>query len=560
MKIVTNFYEELDKIKRALKETCDIEISESYDGILIKQMKNTNLLNEKKTGDSKSKQTHIALTGEDSFDFFPHINITSFYNDEYINQTMKSFYILQVPFKIYKKNANYADANSVEKMFSDESLIAKGSVKIGHHNSEKSQIELGHPSQSDDIFKYFRSFFDVDDLMILLKVTGKLEYEGYILKNEDLSKFELKSKVLFNPQQRKPTKIDIFQVNSELIKDEDSYYHTNSNKKIRGINKIYFGAPGTGKSYGIKNFIKENGIEDYNDKIDHPRVFRTSVHPEFTYNDFIGQVMPVIEEGKDRKNIIYDFTPNVFTDALKAAFSNENIDKPIFLIIEEMSRANIAAVFGDLFQLLDRDIHGESEYRINNSLIANYIFKDAHKKIYLPSNLFIIGTVNTSDQNVYVMDTAFKRRFEFEYISPNDMKKNLKDEYLNNWSFTLKNEEKEIVFNWIRLIKALNKFIVSSEEIGGLSLSEDKQIGQFFVKFVIDEKDDKSLSDVYNYNQIKGKLLQYLWDDVQKVSYSQTKLFIDSVNSFGELNDLADKKLIFFSDNFLNIYNSFIEE
>lgn len=338
--------------------------------------------------------------------------------------------------------------------------------------------------------------------------------------------------------------------------DSDSQIKDNTKIVSIGTNKIYFGAPGTGKSYGVRGFIKDNGIPNYDEKIDHPNVFRTTLHPEFTYSDFVGQIMPVVlnsENDTNHSRIEYKFSPQVFTQALKKAFEFENYE-PVFLILEEMSRANVAAVFGDLFQLLDRDDSGESEYKINNESISKEIWgSNSIKKIYIPKNFFIIGTVNTNDQNVFVMDTAFKRRFEFDYVDANSIVKNNDGEYLNNFKFELKEQKDSLTISWIALYSSLNKFITTKIENGGLGLTEDKQVGQFFIK--LKENDSK-----FNYNQLNGKLLQYLWYDIESTSYSENHLFKNSINNFSDaFTELSDRNNIF-SKEFLKIMDSNIIE
>lgn len=333
---------------------------------------------------------------------------------------------------------------------------------------------------------------------------------------------------------------------NEPLDNNSSYYDCETpailGKKRVGVNKIYFGAPGTGKSFRIEKYIQNNGIKMYQESSGHPNVFRTTLHPEYSYNDFTGQVMPSIEKsenGKEKK-ITYNYYEQIFVKSMKRALAFPK--EPIFLILEEMSRANVAAVFGDLFQLLDRSNSGESQYGIHNSLIADAIFKNPEKLIFIPKNLYILGTVNTSDQNVFVMDTAFKRRFEFEYVDA--LRFSFKDKEkkvpFNDFKFKLKlSKNRELNLTWIKLLKNLNEYIVRE-----LELSEDKQIGQFFVKFT--EKDDE-----YNYNQITGKLLQYLWMDVEAISFTDMKIFNHDIVSFGELYNLAIKKENFFSDEFL---------
>lgn len=330
-----------------------------------------------------------------------------------------------------------------------------------------------------------------------------------------------------------------------------------------GVNKIYFGAPGTGKSYGIQQFIRENGIPDYDDILGHPNVYRTTLHPEFTYYDFVGQVMPkVVRQDTSSVNnrIEYDFVPNIFTNALKFAVSmgeeagEELKAEPVFLILEEMSRANVAAIFGDIFQLLDRNIEtGASEYRINNDFIANSVYGD-NRPIHIPSNLFIIGTVNTNDQNVFVMDTAFKRRFLFDYMSANKIAYDGQGKPLNNFTFSLENKDGERDnFNWITMYRALNKIITKKVANGGLGLKEDMQLGQFFIKF-------KNNDNNFNLNQIQGKLLQYLYSDIEDISYTEVSLFKPHINSFGDAYmRLGDSENIF-SEGFMAEYASLAKE
>ena len=141
---------------------------------------------------------------------------------------------------------------------------------------------------------------------------------------------------------------------------------------------------------------------------------RVTFHPEYTYFDFVGGLRPV--KGKN-DSINYEFVPGIFTDMLIKAVLNKNEMNGI--IIEELNRANTAAVFGDIFQLLDRDDDGKSKYLIKNKDICEYIELITNKKceeIYLPSNFDIIATMNSADQGVFVLDSAFKRRWRFEYI------------------------------------------------------------------------------------------------------------------------------------------------
>ncbi|HEM3437603.1 AAA family ATPase [Streptococcus suis] len=303
------------------------------------------------------------------------------------------------------------------------------------------------------------------------------------------------------------------------------------------IQEIHFGAPGTGKSYSISKIIS-NSYSGYSEEDDNPFVLRTTIHSEYSYYDFIGSVMPVSENN----SIKYKFQPGIFTKALANALKYQEND--VFLIIEEMSRGNIAAIFGDTFQLLDRKQDGNSEYQIDNAIISDYLIEFGVKsrgndKIYIPSNLHIIGTVNTSDQNVNVIDTAFKRRFNFEYKSVEPARDESK-KLLNSFNFNIGSES----FEWNCFYTALNNFIVDK-----LELSDDKQIGQFFVKV-------NSGSNAFSI--IKNKVLHYLWDDVQEASLKNIKLFNESVKSFTQLFDIFTETAKFediFSQLFIETYN-----
>lgn len=298
-----------------------------------------------------------------------------------------------------------------------------------------------------------------------------------------------------------------------------------------GRNIIYYGAPGTGKSYRVSEEIKHDYIADYSSKQGSPDVFRATLHPEYSYSDFVGQLLPKVEQ----ERVTYEFTPGVFTSALKHAISYPM--RPTFLILEEMSRANVAAVFGDIFQLLDRDEDGRSEYTINNGLIAqNAILSDADGatdpnscSVYLPENLFIVGTVNTSDQNVFAMDTAFKRRFTWEYVSP----KVDEESFENNPDIEISSD---MTVSWYKLYTTLNDFITRD-----LGLTEDKQIGPYFIKFGHSQMNPGKL--------VKDKLLQYLWEDVDVVARRMNggarSLFDSKIASFADLYDSFGQKTVF---------------
>lgn len=307
---------------------------------------------------------------------------------------------------------------------------------------------------------------------------------------------------------------------------------------------IYYGAPGTGKSYAVDEYL--NNLEGVTTE----HIFRTTFHPEFTYSDFIGQILPVVKN----QNITYDFQPGVFTEALKEAYRDKS--KKIFLVIEELSRGNVAGIFGDIFQLLDRNDKGCSRYPVRNSIIAKQIIQlnDLEDRISLPANFNIICTVNTSDQNVYVMDTAFKRRFDWRYVSIDPVKNDDGSIYeKDNVRFNIINKEgNAIEVDWHSFYMKLNQFI--TDRVQGLGLNEDKQIGQFFIQF------SQNMSDTIINEKIQNKLLQYLWDDIEGSTYDRDNasytLFSPKITSYSELYRCFIEKKQIFSQSFLDYYNS----
>lgn len=277
-----------------------------------------------------------------------------------------------------------------------------------------------------------------------------------------------------------------------------------------GQNLIVYGTPGCGKSYYVEHtLLKDYPTENY---------VRTTFFQDYTNTDFVGQILPVVEGDK----VTYKFNPGPFTLALEQAIKKPN--EKIALVIEELNRGSAASIFGDIFQLLDRK-EGVSEYSINNVNIINYLkdqFKDEYTfdSIKLPGNLSIYATMNTSDQNVFTLDTAFKRRWKFKKLLnkfENDHR--FKDKYIPGIDIT-----------WKKFVDSVNAHILNTS--GGLN-SEDKQLGVYFV-------DDKGMrtqiSDVSEIQEIEDfayKVLEYLWADVAK--FNRDDWFDKEIKSLDDL-------------------------
>jgi hypothetical protein len=266
-----------------------------------------------------------------------------------------------------------------------------------------------------------------------------------------------------------------------------------STYKYMPVQKIFFGSPGSGKSFYIKSTYPGTW----------PRI---TFHPELDYQGFIGAYKPVMIRNSYGEQISYRFVAEAFIKAYCKAWES---DAPYYLIIEEINRGNCAQIFGDIFQLLDRGIDGFSQYPISCSqdiqeyLSANlkltermseYIEKtgsDDFSSMSLPNNLNIICSMNTSDQSLFPMDSAFKRRWDWHYIPIDYYDANKFEIDLGNGNF----------FNWGSFIKGIN------EKIREHTQSEDKQIGNRFVStgnFIISAE------------QFVYKVIFYLWSEIYK--------------------------------------------
>lgn len=343
----------------------------------------------------------------------------------------------------------------------------------------------------------------------------------------DLDKFEYgysatlmrMAKMVINPE-------------SQIIRSQSNTKHIANHHHAKfPLQQIYYGAPGTGKSYEINNFTKIYST------------IRTTFHPDSDYSTFVGAYKPVMQkvdlrdlsghivEGVQEDRIVYTFVKQAFLKAYLGAWQKYakggETAEPQFLVIEEINRGNCAQIFGDLFQLLDRSDNGFSTYPIeSDSDLQNEIKKafadggeyaleneldvddavDGYTSNYgktlsddikngrvllLPNNLYIWATMNTSDQSLFPIDSAFKRRWDWRYVKIADARK--------GWKIQCGNE----YCDWWTFVKEINKKIAKETS------SDDKKLGYFFCK---PPKD----SDTITEDKFVGKVLFYLWNDVFK--------------------------------------------
>lgn len=314
------------------------------------------------------------------------------------------------------------------------------------------------------------------------------------------------------------------------------FKYMRSDKNYKSLQQIFYGAPGTGKSNTIKREVDEKG------KLN----FRTTFHPDSDYSTFVGCYKPKMKRSTITKDgvttteekIVYNFEPQAFTNAYIQAWSTK---EDVYLIVEEINRGNCAQIFGDLFQLLDRK-NGESEYPVDaDSALADYLqtaLENSKRddipaevkngtKLKLPSNLYIWATMNTSDQSLFPIDSAFKRRWDWKYI-PIDTKK-------EQWSIAVDEES----YSWTSFLDIVN------ERVFKATSSEDKQLGFYFCK---------AQNNAISAETFVSKVLFYLWNDVFKDYDEGDSIFKDTegkqlpfsnfYNTDGSVNNTMLKELL----------------
>ena len=324
-----------------------------------------------------------------------------------------------------------------------------------------------------------------------------------------------------------------------IISGEEAASKKNNSRESISFQQIFYGAPGTGKSHIIKELTKG---ED---------VIRTTFHPDTDYSTFVGTYKPTtefvpvlaiigdkaVETGRQEKRISYEFVSQAFlqayTDAWKkVAVAQGGKPQKQFLVIEEINRGNCAQIFGDLFQLLDRNDFGYSDYPIKadadmqkqlkrlfegvtitdaDSINAMYDDRDIVKEVLsgevllLPNNLYIWATMNTSDQSLFPIDSAFKRRWDWQYMPISDGGK--------QWVIEIGSQK----YSWWSFIQKINN------EIYEKTNSEDKKLGYYFCK---------PINGVIKVETFVSKVLFYLWNDVFKDFEEDNGLFVESYDKF----------------------------
>lgn len=365
----------------------------------------------------------------------------------------------------------------------------------------------------------------------IFKVINRSEYKvikNYIINHDRFVELNLKSnRGLKNALDRYGE--FLFEMYEENLQEEGIEINCITNFEAEyDHNRILFGAPGTGKSYTLNReqaeLLKDGGEFE-----------RVTFYPDYSYAHFVGTYKPVSNESGE---ISYEYVPGPFMRTYVAAMKSAktNNPKPYLLIIEEINRANVAGVFGDVFQLLDRNAKNISEYPIQTSEdMRKYLSKELggdstlYTEIKIPNNMFIWATMNSADQGVYPMDTAFKRRWNFTYLGINDNEEGISEKKVSLGTGVYKRNVK-----WNELRKAINVDLLEECKV-----NEDKLLGPYFISKNCLEN-NKKFVEVF-----KSKIIMYLFDDAAKHKRSIIFSGCETNNIYSEICKEFDEKGVF---------------
>jgi hypothetical protein len=473
----------------------------------------------------------------------------------------------------YKPSSNQwriIGLSNTTEFFQTEKTLEGDYLLINKNNDAEIVFEVQRYSQENSKFTDFlliyfylieqRSFRDLDKKVYGITDQRGFKSQKHLKSKYDITDSEKKSfeqngfvKEYENSKDKYRDALNLFKEYYTMAKQDNNEVNniTEPQSKYdikKGNNsptqKIYFGAPGTGKSHQADIDTKGENVK------------KTTFHPEYDYTSFVGSYKPTMEG----KNIIYQFVPQIFTKLYIEAWKNytsQDETQQYYLQIEEINRGNCAEIFGDLFQLLDRDQNGFSKYEISADQDLLKYLKDSNgfnstehegiKKgeLRLPPNFNLIATMNTSDQSLFPMDSAFKRRWDWQYI-PIDTKCEHSD-----FTIELDNSKQ---YKWLTFLNNINS------EIFEITKSQDNEIGIWFVNA-------KHNNNIISQNTFINKVIFYLWNDVFKDEESSVfktedgielsyNSFFDTENVSNLLSDILEKRLNLVNLNTANIPSS----
>lgn len=455
---IEDFDKYLGNLKSYLPDVEDSSFSwADVIGLLVIKLRNTDSLNKARAA---SHATQIQLTSESGAsegkrkteDFFPTLTL---------NTSFKSWRIA-IPTRIHRDNILQLDSNDkgiTEKWIDDSIQIRRRILNEDEQGNGNPALQICY---GNDLMP-LRELLNVDDYIVVVKRKNSQVYEAFGVRS-DVDLGSGKQLYVSSKASNDSTTFSL----GNLTDNPEGWMKLEQKRISTGQNVLLYGVPGSGKSWTIEHEYCKPGT----------KVERLVFHPDYTYSDFIGQILPAVDEGGQ---VSYKFTPGPFTNILRDAYHHPTDE--YILIIEEINRGNAPAIFGEVFQLLDRKVDvrdvgddgfpiGTSEYGITNMNIAREMYGEDRKttKVRIPSNLSIIGTMNTSDQNVFTLDTAFQRRWDMRLIENNfdNVDPKLADAVILDTTIT-----------WRNFCTEINRIVVGNG--ARMSSAEDKRLGAYFV-------------------------------------------------------------------------------
>lgn len=507
---------DLDKalhiVKEVLAKNGSIINTEDYDGLIVKRLSMSNTIsNERET----SNQTHIAITGA-QMDMFPYVHAEGYFSPVYseADSGLKKYFVAQIPAYLDGHNVGYISENKIQ--YFEERKKVYISIVRSRRKTGGDQIQMSLLDSDSPEFIEFRRYIPVDGYLVLLKRKEEIKYDCFAIKHndgsceegslEELNNKFFKAAVITKVEIDKIVESDKKEMNmKDGTKLPDRNPRQNSNLHL---NSILYGAPGTGKTYstaeyalkivdpGFKADSRAAIMKKYREYINSGRIVFTTFHQSYGYEDFIQGLRPNSNSG----NLNFEPVDGIFKRiADKAMYDTEN---DYVIIIDEINRANISKVFGELITLIEDNKRWGEVNALSVTLPSGEVFA-------VPNNLYIIGTMNSADKSISLIDTALRRRFEFVEFVP----------------------RAELVTNELlkEIIVKLNKALKDEFE------NTDLLIGHAY--FINKSEDD--LCDIMN-NSVIPLLYEYNYDNAKKVKTQLNEVLKDtdfkiSASEFGRI-------------------------